>query len=180
MKKSTQIFFGILTGLAVWLSGIFLSGRFAFVEETVLYPAGYLVFLFPLLFSAVCILISKNASKNGTKPFFTAFLASAAYPLVSSAICFPVNSMAESANVVLSHIGEALALIFTVSTISPVSLLTQIADAVDSGSADSASVAAIAVIICVAVMLTGYIASIIIYKKRSRSAGAKEPNTNNE
>ena len=66
-KKSTQIIFGILTAVALWISAILLSGQLPLGENIELYHTGPLVILFPFVFLAFCIFIAKySADKKGT------------------------------------------------------------------------------------------------------------------
>ena len=68
-KIPVQVIFGILLGLSVWGSSILLTGKIIIFEEIELYSSGALVLVFPLLFSAVCVLVSKHAVKSGEKAF---------------------------------------------------------------------------------------------------------------
>lgn len=82
-KKSIQIFFGILSGIGIWLIGFLMSGRLAYVENMVFYDAGALVVAFPFIFAFACILIAKYSVKTGNKTYYISSIISLLFPIIS-------------------------------------------------------------------------------------------------
>ena len=66
-NKAAQIFLGILSGIGIWIIGILMSGKLALGELVDLYPAGKIVFAFPVIVTVLCIIIAKHSAKAHKK-----------------------------------------------------------------------------------------------------------------
>ena len=95
IKKSTQIFQGILTGIGLWIFGHLLSGRLTFVEDMELFPTGPLVVLFPFVFIAACILVAKYSVKTGNGVYYKASIISFLVPVLCWIIFLLFNFITE-------------------------------------------------------------------------------------
>ena len=107
-KKSTQIFQGILTGIGIWIVGHLMSGRLSFVEDIELYPTGKLVFAFPFVFAAACILIAKYSAKTGKATYYKTSLICFFLPIVSMLVSQLLSFISELRIPVISAIAEFL------------------------------------------------------------------------
>ena len=159
-KKGAQIFLGIVFALAVWGLGILLSGLFCFVENVELYPSGALVLLFPLLFVGACVFTSKYALKSGNKSFFVSSAVSLSFPMIAWVICMPLNLIFKFHIPVLSRIADISIATFSIFAISPVSVFMRLRTL---GEETHTSI--LLVIFSTVFMLSGFIASVVIYKK---------------
>lgn len=87
-KKSTQFFHGLLSGALLWLSGVLLSGKFAFVEDIELYETGYLVFIFPYIFAFTLVAAAKYSVKTERPIYFKTSLIFFLLPLLCAALSY--------------------------------------------------------------------------------------------
>ena len=84
MGNITEALWGIFTAFLIWFVGLFLGGSWWQVFETQqVYETGYLVFLFPVLFFACCVIMAKYAAKKKAKIYFKSFMVSVFLPLIS-------------------------------------------------------------------------------------------------
>lgn len=167
-KKGTQIFLGIVFAIAVWVLGILLSGMFCFVENIELYPSGILVLLFPPLFIGACVFASKYALKSGNKSFFVSSAVSFAFPMVASVICLPLNLIYKFHIPVLSKIADILIAAFTIFAVSPVSVFMRLLTL-----SEETHISILLIISSTVIMFSGFIASVVIYKKSVDKTEAK-------
>ncbi len=160
-KKGTQIFFGIIFAVAVWALGFLLSGMVCFDEIIELYPAGVLVLLFPLLFVGACIFASKYALKNRSKAFYASAIAAFLFPAVMAAVCLFYDLLAGclSNSALLAAINVLFLGVSFLSTPVLSVFLRLLSLGSESHTGD------IIAAFCAVVMLSGLIASVVIYKK---------------
>ncbi len=168
-KKGIRVFLGIVFAITVWALGILLSGMFCFVENIELYPSGILVLLFPLLFVGACVFASKYALKSGNKSFFVSSAVSLAFPMVASVICLPLNLIYKFHIPVLSRIADVSIAAFSIFAVSPVSVFMRLLTL-----SEETHISILLIILSTVVMFSGFIASVVIYKK---SAGKTETKT---
>ena len=159
-KIPVQVIFGILLGLSVWGSSILLTGKIIIFEEIELYSSGALVLVFPLLFSAVCVLVSKHAVKSGEKAFFVSTTISLLVPMIAPAFLLLLEIIINSQKDFVRTVANWFYLAFVPVYIGPSSIITQL----DAVFPDRAKFVA-AIVACVIVMLSGLIASVVIFKK---------------
>ena len=167
-KKGTQIFLGIAFAIVVWAFGILLSGMFCFVENIELYPSGVLVLLFPLLFFGACVFASKYALKSGNKSFFVSSAVSLAFPMIAWVICIPLNLIFEFHIPVLSRIADISIAAFSIFAISPVSVFMRLLTL-----SEETHISILLIILSTVFMFSGFIASVVIYKKSVGKAETK-------
>ncbi len=133
-KKSTQIFLGILTSIGLWIIGHLLSGRFAFVEDIELYPAGPLVIIFPFVFAAACILVVKYSVSAGKYTYYKTSMIVFTLPAVCFLICNLFSYIVELRIPVVSSIADFFVVIFMIPTIAMFSIYYQLLDLIGTGT----------------------------------------------
>ncbi len=121
-KKSTQIFYGILTGIGLWVFGHLLSGKLSFVEDIDLYNTGILVFLFPYIFALCCILVAKYSVKSKNLIYFKTSLICFTLPAFCAAVTFLLGFIMELKIPVISSIADISQLIFILPVVPALSI----------------------------------------------------------
>lgn len=163
MKKKpfVQIICGLLLSFGVWLSGILLSGRILFVEEMELYQAGPLVLLFLPVYVFACVFASKYALKNQSKAFYASAIAGLVFPAVTAVACILLDPL--YGDTVLFQIVSAIIFGFSIFSIPINSVFVQL---ISLGSEPYTE--KVLVVLGAAVMLSGLIASVVIYKREQK------------
>ncbi len=133
-KKSTQIFQGILTGIGLWIFGHLLSGRLAFVEDIELYPTGPLIFVFPFVLAASCILIAKYSVKTGKDTYFKTSIICLSLPVFCLVIAMLLGFVMELTIPGISGAADIMQLIFILPCVSILSIYSQLLDVIGSGT----------------------------------------------
>ena len=162
IKKSTQIFQGILTGIGLWIFGHLLSGRLAFVENMELYPTGPLVILFPFVFIAACILVAKYSVKTGNDVYYKASIISFVVPVLCWIIFLLLNIITEVKVPVLSSVAEIVLVVFIFPCVPVFSIFWQFLTVIGSNAVGIKMV--LPGIVYFLPMLIGMLISIKIYK----------------
>lgn len=158
LKKSTQIFLGILSGLGIWTVGILMSGGITlFLNDYELYSTGKLILAFPFLFVAACIIIAKYSARTENKAYYITSMISFLFPFISF-LLHATNIFAAGLSIpVISNIAEIFVILFLYLSSPAFSVAAQIFNAT--------SIDAIAVILCVAFALIGMVVSVFVYKR---------------
>lgn len=156
-KKSTQIFLGVLSGVGVWILGLLMSGRLAFVEDMELYPTGKLILAFPIVFAVLCVIIAKYSARTGKRVYYISSMVSLLFPLLSMLISTTLGEISDRGIPVISYAAEFLIMFFMLPYVPMFSISYQVIDAIDGSM--------FAMMVCIAVALAGVIVSVIIYKK---------------
>ena len=159
-KKSTQIIFGILTAVALWISAILLSGQLPLGENIELYRTGPLVIIFPFVFLAFCIFIAKYSANKKLPAYFKTSIVCFIIPFIAWILSLLLNSIAQETTPVFSYIANYISLIFTVPLVSVyLQLISLIPTSTDG---------LILILISIAYfipMVVGILISLTIYKK---------------
>ncbi len=161
-KKSIQIFQGILTGIGLWILGHLLSGRLAFVEDIELYPTGPLIFVFPFLFAAACILLSKYAVRTAKGTYYKASIICFLLPAFCWLISFLLGYIMELKVPVISIAADCMQLIFIFPCVALLSIYSQLLTVIGT-STDDIRLVLISVAYFIP-MLIGILISLRIYK----------------
>ncbi len=117
-KKSTQIIFGILTAVALWISAILLSGQLPLGENIELYHTGPLVIIFPFVFLAFCIFIAKYSANKKLPAYFKTSIVCFIIPFIAWILSLILNFIAQETTPVIQYIANYISLIFTVPLVS--------------------------------------------------------------
>lgn len=156
-KKSTQAFFGILSGIGIWLLGLLMSGRLAFVEDMELYPTGKLILSFPIVFAVLCVIIAKYSARAGKRVYYISSIVSLLFPLLAMLISTMLGSVSEWEIPVISDVAEFLIMFFMLPYVPAFSIFSQIIDATNTNIFLMCG--------CVLIASVGVLASVLIYKK---------------
>lgn len=113
-KKSTQIIFGILTAVALWISAILLSGQLPLGENIELYHTGPLVIIFPFVFLAFCTFIAKYSANKKLPAYFKTSIVCFIIPFIAWILSLLLNFIAQETTPVIQYIANYISLIFTV------------------------------------------------------------------
>ncbi len=154
-KKSTQIFLGILSGIGIWLIGLLMSGRLAFVEDTELYPTGKLVLAFPFVFAVLCVIIAKHSVRTGKRVYYISSMVSILFPLLSTLISTTLGEISDRSLPVISDIAEFLIMFFMLPYVPMFSISYQVIDVTDGHM--------FVMMGCAAVAFAGVLISIKVY-----------------
>lgn len=155
-KKSTQIFLGVLSGIGVWILGLLMSGRLAFVEDMELYPTGKLILAFPIVFAVICVIIAKYSARTGKSVYYISSMVSLLFPLLSVLISTTLGEISDRGIPVISDAAEFLIMFFMLPYVPMFSISYQVIDVIDGSM--------FAMMVCIAVALAGVPASIKVYK----------------
>ena len=164
-KKSTQIFLGILSGIGIWIIGHLMSGRLAFVENLELYPTGPLVFGFPLIFAAACVLIAKYAVKVNEGAYFKTSIICFSLPAFCWVVSNILSYIIELKLPVVSFVADILVLIFVFPCIAMLSIYYQFLDVIGNDF-DGIKLVLISAVYILP-MIIGILVSLKIYKDKS-------------
>lgn len=134
VKKSTQIFHGILTGIGLWIFGHLLSGKLSFVEDIELYETGFLVFLFPYVFALSCILVTKYSVKSEKPIYFKTSLICFLLPVFCAAILFLLGFIMELEIPVISFIADITQIIFILPVVPALSVFSRMLELFGTGT----------------------------------------------
>lgn len=159
-KKSTQIIFGILTAVALWISAILLSGQLPLGEKIELYQTGPLVIIFPFVFLAFCIFIAKYSANKNLPVYFKTSIVCFIIPFIGWILSLLLNFIAQETTPVIQYIANYISLIFTVPLVSVYLQLISLLPISTDGT--------ILVLISIAYfipMVVGILISLTIYKK---------------
>lgn len=159
-KKSTQIIFGILTAVALWISAILLSGQLPLGENIELYQTGPLVIVFPFVFLAFCIFIAKYSANKKLPAYFKTSIVCFIIPFIGWILSLLLNFIAQETTPVIQYIANYISLIFTVPLVSVYLQLISLLPISTDGT--------ILVLISIAYfipMVVGILISLTIYKK---------------
>lgn len=162
IKKSTQIFQGILTAIGLWGFGHLLAGRIVLGDDIELYPTGPLVILFPFVFIAVCILVAKYSVRTGKDVYYKASIISFAVPVFCWIIYLLLMLLLEVDIPVLSYVAEISIVIFMFLIVPVFSIFYQFLIVI--GSYPEAIEMILLSIVYFSPMLIGMLISIKIYK----------------
>lgn len=162
IKKSIQIFQGILTGIGLWIFGHLMSGRLSFVEDIELYPTGPLVIAFPFIFAAACILVAKYSAKAKKDVYYKTSMICFSLPAVCWIISMLLSFIMELKLPVISFIADVIQLVFILPCVAMVSIYSQLLTVIDTGT-DGIK------LILIIPMLIGMLISIKIYKDNSEN-----------
>ena len=161
MNKAAQIFLGILSGIGIWIIGLLMSGKLALGELVDLYPAGKIVFAFPVIVTVLCIIIAKYSAKAHKKAYYISSTISLIYPLFSMLISSIFCNITALEIPFISRLTEISAIFFMIPYIPLYSIFYQITDITDQYL--------MAMSICVAIPLVGMLVSIKVYKNNCHS-----------
>ncbi len=117
-KKSTQIIYGILTAVALWISAILLSGQLPLGENIELYHTGPLVIIFPFVFLSFCILVAKYSAKSHKATYYKTSIVCFIIPFIAWILSLLLNFIAQETTPVIQYIANYISLIFTVPLVS--------------------------------------------------------------
>ena len=117
-KKSTQIIYGILTAIALWISAILLSGQISLGDNLKLYHTGHLVIVFPFVFLAFCILLAKYSAKSHKAAYYKTAIICFIIPFIGWILSLLLNLIAQETTPVFSYIANYISLIFAVPLVS--------------------------------------------------------------
>lgn len=162
IKKSIQIFQGILTGIGLWIFGHLMSGRLSFVEDIELYPTGPLVIAFPFIFAAACILVAKYSAKTKKDVYYKTSMICFSLPALCWIISMLLSFIMELKLPVISFIADVIQLVFILPCVAMVSIYSQLLTVIDTGT-DGIK------LILIIPMLIGMLISIKIYKDNSEN-----------
>jgi len=166
-KKSLQVFQGILTGIGLWFFGHLLSGRLSFVEDIELYPTGPLIFVFPFLFAAACILAAKYSIRTYKDTYYKASMICFLIPAFCWLISFLLRFIMELKVPVISIAADYIQLIFIIPSVSIQSIYLQLLTVIGTGT-DGIKLVLISVAYFIPV-LAGILISLKIYKDNRKN-----------
>ncbi len=164
-KKTAQIFRGILTGIGLWIFGHVLSGRLSFVEDIELYPAGPLVFAFPLVFAVVCISVAKHSAKFNKFAYYKTSMICFLLPVFCWAFTLLLGFIMELEIPGISFIADVMQLIFVLPCVAMLSIYYQLLTVIGTETDGIKPVLISAAYFLP--MLAGVLISIKIYKGKS-------------
>lgn len=171
MGNITEALWGIFTAFLIWLIGLFLGGSWWSIFETQqVYETGYLVFLFPVLFFACCVIAAKYAAKKRAKIYFKSFMASVFLPLISLVV-FDILMRYTTG---LGYIGTAIFFLIVCLSTPCGSIYSKMYDCIQGFWLSDSADAVIMNIVGFVPMILTLIFSIRVYKKYS--ASASKPN----
>ena len=162
-SKAKEILLGIATGIGLWIFGHLLSGRLSFVEDIELYPTGPLVFLFPFVFIAACILVAKYSAKNGRDIYFKSSLICCVLPMVCLIISFIVEFIMRLRIPVISITADFMQLIFVIPSVPAVSIFYQMFLCLGF---EFSNAWPFLITVSIILIIAGFIISIKIYKNK--------------
>ena len=163
-EKMMQILHGILTGIVLWIIGHLLSGRLSFVEDIELYPTGPLVFVFPFIVAATCILIAKYSAKYRKGIYYVTSLICLFLPAICWIISLLLEYIMELRIPVVSFVADIILLIFILPCIAMLSMIYQVVYI--TGADGNGIMLMIIPVVYFLPMIAGMLISIKIYKNK--------------
>ncbi len=165
-NKIVQVFHGILTGVLIWIMGHLLSGRLSFVENIELYPTGPLVFIFPFIVAAACILIAIYSAKKRKGIYYVTSMICLFIPAICWIIASLLAYIMELRIPVVSFAADIMQLIFILPCVAMLSMIYQV---VDVTGVDGYGITLIIISVAYFLpMIAGMLISMKIYKNKSR------------
>ena len=168
MKKTKfkEILLGILPAIGLWICGHLLAGRLSFVEDLELYPTGPLVFIFPFVFAAVCVLVMKFSMKNDKIIYFKSFSISFFTPLLCFFAVTFLSLITPDSNQILYAVAEILTTVLIFLTVAPTSIIFQMFSLIPAET-DAVKWIIISAVTFIPV-IAGLIYSFKLYKKQTQ------------
>lgn len=110
--KKSQIFFGVLFGVLMWVFGILITGFLPTVGDGIEFgAASALPIIFPAVLWAVCIFIGIKTAKSEKSTFFYSYITILLIPAVSTLFAFLFGELDIRTN---TDISDALAASFSI------------------------------------------------------------------